>query len=224
MRQAIAALAAAGVVLGAWAMGALGPSPYAPVVSIERTAAYRNAGLLAEAERLPVARAYLARGFEYQRNRSDCGPASAADLLHSIGRRDSQAEVMAQGGVASLFGYVIPGLSLDQEAALLRRTTGARVTLLRNLDREAFRAVLARTNDPHLRVIVNFDRGALFARGFGHFSPLLAYLADRDLVLVGDVNRDYGLYLVSSSRLFEAMNTVDSMTGKKRGLLMVAVR
>ena len=74
-----------------------------------------------------------------------------------------------------------------------------------------------------LRFVVNFHRGPMFGRGHGHFSPILAYLAGRDLVLVGDVNHDYGLYLVSASRLFDAMNTIDSVTGKKRGLLMVTL-
>jgi hypothetical protein len=208
----------------AWSFGVFSPSPYARVASIERTPTYRNASLLAEAERMPVARAYLSRPFEYQHNPSVCGPTSAADVLHSMGRRDSQTDVMTRAGVASVFGYVIPGLTLDQEASVLRKTTGDPVTLLRDLDPAAFHKLLARANDPKLRFVVNFHRGPMFGRGHGHFSPILAYLANRDLVLVGDVNHDYGIYLVDARRLFAAMNTIDDVTGKKRGLLMVALR
>lgn len=224
LRWGVAAFAAMLVVAGTWAIGAFSPSPYSHVATIERTATFRNASLLAEAEHMPVAQAYLSRAFEYQHNPSVCGPTSAADLLHSMGRSGSQSDVMTRGDIASVFGYVIPGLTLDQEASLLRRTTGAPVTELRDLDLKAFRGYLARANDPGVRFIVNFHRGPMFGRGHGHFSPILAYLKDHDLVLVGDVNHDYGIYLVSSERLFEAMNTIDDMTGKKRGLLMVAVR
>ena len=226
MRWGIAVVAAlcAVVVAGAWEFGAFSPSPYAHVATIERTSVFRDAALLAEAERMPVARSYLSGAFEYQHNPSVCGPTSAADVLHSIGRRDSQTDVMARAGVTSVFGYVIPGLTLDQEASVLRKTTGDPVVLLRDLDLATFRSDLARANDPKLRFVVNFHRGPMFGRGHGHFSPILAYLADRDLVLVGDVNHDYGIYLVSTPRLFAAMNTIDDVTGKKRGLLMVTLR
>jgi hypothetical protein len=226
MRWGIVAFVAlcAVAVAGAWKIGAFSPSPYAHVATIEHTPVFRDAALLMEAERMPVARAYLSHSFEYQHNPSVCGPTSAADVLHSLGRSDNQTDVMTRAGVTSVFGYVIPGLTLDQEASVLRKTTGDPVTLLRDLDLTTFRALLARANDPRLRFVVNFHRGPMFGRGHGHFSPILAYLSDRDLVLVGDVNHDYGIYLVSASRLFDAMNTIDDVTGKKRGLLMVTLR
>jgi hypothetical protein len=68
---------------------------------------------------------------------------------------------------------------------------------------------------------VNFHRGPLFGIGHGHFSPILGYLADKDLVFVGDVNHDYMPFVVSSARLFDAMNTVDSASGLKRGFLVI---
>jgi Phytochelatin synthase len=208
-----------------WTLRALSNDPrYAHVATIEKTSTFRNVSLLAEAERMPVAESYLAHHFEYQQNASVCGPTSAADLMRSIGHPESQTDVIAQGGIKTVFGYVIPGLTLDQEASLLRGATGAPVTLLRGLDLPTFRKYLASANDPARRFIVNFHRGPMFGRGGGHFSPILAYLPDRDLVLVGDVNENYGIYLVSSQRLFDAMNTVDSVTGKKRGLLMVTVQ
>jgi hypothetical protein len=226
MRWGIVVFAAlcAVAVAGAWKIGAFSPSPYAHVATIERTPVFRDATLLSEAERMPVAQAYLSRSFEYQHNPSVCGPTSAADVLHSLGRSDSQTDVMTRAGVTSVFGYVIPGLTLDQEASVLRKTTGDPVTLLRDLDLATFRSLLARANDPKLRFVINFHRGPMFGRGHGHFSPILAYLSDRDLVLVGDVNHDYGIYLVSAARLFDAMNTIDDVTDKKRGLLMVTLR
>ena len=61
----------------------------------------------------------------------------------------------------------------------------------------------------------------LFGRGGGHHSPIGGYLPDPDLVLVLDVNGSYKPWLVKSERLFEAMNTVDSSTGRKRGLIRI---
>jgi len=65
LRWSIATAAAlcAVVAAGAWHLGVFSPSPYAHVASIERTAVFRDAALIAEAERGPVARAYLARSF-----------------------------------------------------------------------------------------------------------------------------------------------------------------
>lgn len=221
---AAAALCAVVVIAGIWKFGAFSSSPYALVATIEHTPVFRDPSLLAQAERMPVARAYLSRAFEYQHNPSVCGPTSAADVLHSIGRRDSQTDVMTRAGVTSVFGYVIPGLTLDQEASVLRKTTGDPVAERRGLDLATFRGLVARANDPKLRLVVNFHRGPMFGHGHGHFSPILAYLPARDLVLVGDVNHDYGIYLVDTSRLFAAMNTIDDVTGKKRGLLIVTLR
>jgi len=223
----IASVVAAAVTAGAvfWTLHSIGNDPrYAHVATIEKSATFRNANLLAEAERMPVAQSYLTHHFEYQHNASVCGPTSAADLLRSIGHPESQTDVIAHGAIRTVFGYVIPGLTLDQEASLLRGVTGAPVTLLRDLDLSTFRKYLVDANDPARRFIVNFHRGPMFGRGGGHFSPILAYLPDRDLVLLGDVNQSYGIYLVSSQRLYDAMNTVDSITGKKRGLLMVSLQ
>jgi hypothetical protein len=46
-------------------------------------------------------------------------------------------------------------------------------------------------------------------------------LVDEDLVLVLDVNKKYGPWLVKPARLYEAMNTLDGGALKKRGLLLM---
>ena len=84
---------------------------------------------------------------------------------------------------------------------------------------------MAHANDASRRYVVNFNRGPLFGRGHGHHSPILGYLAEQDLVFVGDVNRDFGgPWLVKSARLYEAMDTTDGTSGKKRGLIVMEVR
>src|SRR5580704_8638228 len=110
------------------------------------------------------------------------------------------------------------GLTLDEEAGLLERETGKSVKELRDLSLETFRAEIAKSNDPSRRIIINFLRTPLFGRGHGHFSPVLGYLPAEDLVFVGDVNANYRPWLVPTSRLFDAQNTIDSSSHAKRGL------
>ena len=77
------------------------------------------------------------------------------------------------------------------------------------------------SNDPRRRYIVNFHRTPLYGQGHGHHSPIGGYLERENLVFVLDTNESYQPFLVDPRRLFEAMNTVDSTGGKKRGLLLV---
>jgi hypothetical protein len=194
---------------------------YDHVVSIAQAPAYQDAALLERAWALPVAAAYREDGFEYQSNPSFCGPASAANVAQSFGVAMTQTSALEGASVRPVFGLLPGGVTLDQEAEILRLSTDRAVTVLRDLDLAGFRAELARANDPALRYVINFHRGPLFGDGHGHFSPILGYLAQEDLVFVGDVNEEFQPFLVSSARLFEAMNTTDTATGLKRGLLRV---
>lgn len=197
-------------------------NPYAEIASIAEASAYQNAALIERAWALPVAAAYRDHGYEYQSNPSFCGPTSAANLLQSRGEDVTQQSVLAQTDVRPIFGLLPLGLTLDEEAELLR-DRGQHVTLLRDLSLEQFRDHLARANDPASRYIINFHRGPLWGEGHGHFSPTLGYLAEEDLVFVGDVNENFQPFLVSSERLFQAMDTIDTTSKQKRGLLFVEV-
>lgn len=194
---------------------------YSQVATIEREPTYQDPALLAKAFALPVAAAYQAGGLDYQRNGSFCGPTTAVDVQRSLGRKADQADILDGTNVHSTFGMLFGGLTLDEEAELLRAKTGRKVTVLRDLDLAAFRAEIAQANDPGRRYTVNFTRGPLFGRGGGHHSPIGGYLAEEDLVLVLDVNAKYKPWLVKTERLFAAVNTVDRASKKKRGLLRI---
>ncbi|HXZ17352.1 MAG TPA: phytochelatin synthase family protein, partial [Roseiarcus sp.] len=56
------------------------------------------------------------------------------------------------------------------------------------------------------------------------FSPVLGYIADQDLVFVGDVNAKFKPWLVPTQRLYDAQNTIDSDSGLKRGVLEIEAR
>jgi len=72
--------------------------------------------------------------------------------------------------------------------------------------------------DSSCAVIVNYHMQTLGQEpGYGHHSPLAAYHVDTDRFLLLDVWPDTSECWATSSRLYTAMNTVDSDTGKTRG-------
>jgi len=214
----IVALGGAGA---AWTIYRADHDPrYANVISIADAPSYQDPALLARAWALPVAAAYRYDGFEYQANPSFCGPTSAANVAQSLGAEVTQTTVLRGTSIKPFLGFV-PGITLDQEAEILRVATGRRVEILRDLDLATFRTHLAQANDPSVRYVVNFNRAALWGEGHGHISPILGYLPEEDLVFVGDVNARFQPFLVPSERLLEAMNTTDTSTGRSRGLLRI---
>jgi len=196
------------------------PTTY-DVEPISRLAEYQDPALLERAWGLPVAATY-GRAVEAQRNVSVCGPTSAANVFRSLGRGPATATAVVEGtGRCRLLGYCWNGLTLDELAAVVRAKNVREVTVLRDLTLADFRDHMAHANDPARRYLVNFNRGLLFGRGGGHHSPVGGYLADRDLVFVLDVNASFGPWLVPAERLYRAMDSVDSESQRKRGLLLI---
>ena len=192
---------------------------YSRVVSIKSTPEFQDPKLLDRAFALPVAQTY--RGLEFQKNGSFCGPTTAVDVMHSLDLPASQSTILDGSGISSYFGIIPGGITLDQLADLLRARTGRKATVLRDLDRNQFREHMRRANDPARRYLVNFHRGPLFGKGGGHHSPIGGYLEPEDLVLVDDVNQKFRPWLVKTDRLFDAVDTVDRQSHKKRGLLLL---
>lgn len=189
-------------------------------VSIKTQRSYQDALLLDKAWALPVAASYKPH-IEFQRNGSFCGPTSLANVQHSQGQAGDQSTVLDGTGFHTWLGYLPKGLTLDELADIARQKLGKRVTVMRGLDLAGFRQQLKLANDPSRRYVINFSRQPLFGAGGGHHSPIAGYLADEDLVLVLDVNSDFGPWLVKPERLWAAMNTVDDSSHKPRGLLLI---
>jgi hypothetical protein len=195
---------------------------YSDVVSIRSAASFQHPALIRKAWALPAAARYRPH-FEFQSNPSFCGPASVVNVLRSRGRMGvRQADLLDHSGIFNVFGMIPGGLSLDELAGLARHhLTGATVSTLRELDAATFREHLHGCNGPSRRYIANFSRGPLFGTGSGHHSPIAGYLRDEDLVLVLDVNRAFGPWLVAADRLHAAVRTVDPTTQRPRGLLLI---
>jgi phytochelatin synthase len=211
-----AVLSGATVLLGAGALvvNQSRVSPQAIALSVTRTPA-----LIERAWRLPVA-ATFGRYLIWQSNPSRCGPAAVANAYRSLEEpANTEGKVLAGSG-RCWTGLCILGLTLDELAEVARTNTNREITVLRNLSEEQFREHLRRSNDPNRRYIVNFSRQAIFGTGVGHHSPIGGYLDTEDLVFILDVNPDYQPWPVETSRLFAAVNTLESE--KKRGLLLVS--
>jgi len=193
--------------------------PTFDVPSIRARKEYQDPALLARGWELPAAQSVRPK-LSYQSNGSKCGPSSLANVFRSLGEDVDEQGILKDSGKC-WSGICFGGLTLDELAELARKRGTRKVMLLRDLDYEAFLAELRRSNDPKRRYVVNFQRGLLFAKGTGHHSPIGGYLEPEDLVFVLDVNEDFRPWLVEPRRLFDAMNSVDSSSGKKRGLLLI---
>lgn len=118
------------------------------------------------------------------------------------------------------------GLDLD-ELACLARCNGAEVELQRANanDLEAWRAAIAHAAEQEAVIIASYDRAAMGQTGSGHFSPIGGHHAARDLVLVLDVARfKYPPHWVSAEQLWQAMQSIDPVTGKARGWISLRRR
>jgi len=192
----------------------------APVVPITTDPRYQDAAMLETAWALPVARTYR-QTFEYQVNPMFCGPATAVNALKSVGISQFQQSTVFDKSSIKYMKAMTAGLTLDEMATLVHDSSGWNVTALHDLTLAQFREHLKRSNDPAVRYTINFHRKPLYGYSGGHHSPIGGYLEKEDLVFVLDVYDPFKPFLVSSARLYEAMNTMDDESGKTRGLLLM---
>lgn len=79
--------------------------------------------------------------------------------------------------------------------------------------------------DRNSRLIVNYSRKALPQDGDGHISPIGAYDADTDTVLILDVAKyKYPPVWITVQTLHDAMMLVDSGSNRSRGFVQVSVQ
>ncbi|ESQ44598.1 hypothetical protein EUTSA_v10003193mg [Eutrema salsugineum] len=72
-------------------------------------------------------------------------------------------------------------------------------------------------------MISTYDRGVFKQTGTGHFSPIGGYNAERDMALILDVARfKYPPHWVPLKLLWEAMDSIDQSTGKRRGFMLIS--
>lgn len=116
------------------------------------------------------------------------------------------------------------GLTLQQAAGLLSAyPVGVEFVFASDSSPSQFKSqAIEALKATDKRLIINFSRQALGQAGIGHFSPVVAYNATRDMFLVMDVAR-YKLppVWVKSELLFKALQGEDSSSKKSRGYIIV---
>jgi hypothetical protein len=173
----------------------------------------------------------LRHAFEPQSRRAYCGVASAVIVLNAL-RGSSFATQSnfftdAASGVRSSLQVTFAGMSLGELAALLRaHGVDATAQYASDTTIEQFRAV-ARQNlaMPGDYLLVNYQRAALGQERIGHISPVAAYNAAADRLLILDVaSYRYPPFWVPTEALWQAMNTIDDASGRTRGFVIVKAR
>ncbi|OVA13849.1 Phytochelatin synthase [Macleaya cordata] len=111
------------------------------------------------------------------------------------------------------------------KVACLALCNGANVQALRTNQStiDDFRQyVITSTSSEDCHVITSYHRRPFKQTGSGHFSPIGGYHAGRDMVLLLDVARfKYPPHWVPLTLLWEAMDTVDEVTGLRRGFMLI---
>lgn len=158
--------------------------------------------------------------------RSYCGVATGTAVAEAFGAEARQRTFFEEttDPPVSSWNAFFSGLTLRELADLLEargyevQVRYAGETSAATFRREA-RANLDSTGD---FVVVNYLRRAAGQDGGGHISPLGAYHAGSDRLLVLDTARyKYPPFWITTDRLFEAMATEDDASRRTRGYLLV---
>ena len=163
-----------------------------------------------------------------QKTMSYCGVASSVTVLKALGRESTQWDFFndATSDVRSRLQVTFGGMTLGQLDGLLSAHGLVTHSLHGDeLSLDEFRTIVLKnlaTSGDYL--LVNYQRKALDQTGSGHISPVAAYNASADLVLVLDTaDFKYPYTWVPLERLYDALHDVDSASGRSRGILEVAL-
>ena len=168
-----------------------------------------------------------------------CGPATIATVLNSL-EVDRPApprfypwRLWTQDMVFTPENQAVkPYAVVEHEGLLL----GELATFFQNLgvaaehhhadafDADGLRDIVTETlADPDRRLVVNYSRQPINQTGGGHISPVAAYDAGSDRVLILDVARyKYPPVWLTIEDLHSAMSAVDPDSGSVRGLVVVS--
>lgn len=175
-----------------------------------------------------VDHASLARTFEPQARPAYCGVASAVTVLNALNpaARLTQQTFFSEAAsrVRGELQVTFAGMTLPQLAGLLQ-AHGAQVETFHasGTTLDAFRdAALMNLRTGGDYLLVNYARGELGQGDTGHISPVAAYNAVVDRLLVLDVAAyQYPAAWVRTADLWKAMSTIDPESGLSRGYLVV---
>jgi len=173
--------------------------------------------------------AALAEHFEAQRLASYCGVASSVIALNALGRPADQQSFFtdAASAVRGEWAVTFGGMSLPHLAGLLaahgveaEAVHAAEMTV--DAMRERVRDELKRPGDI---LLLNYQRSELGQVAGGHISPLAAYDAESDRVLILDTAAHrYPPVWAELTAVHRAASAIDDASGLSRGLVSVRAR
>lgn len=168
----------------------------------------------------------LQAAFQTQEKGSWCGVASSVTVLNARGAALAQADFFSDRAtkIRSWFWVTFGGMTLRDLAGMIAaHGATTEVHYAEDEDVDRFRGEVARNlAQAGDWLIINYDRAAIGEAGGGHISPLSAYDADSDRVLVLDTaSYKYPPHWIPVAQLIDAMNSQDSESGRSRGWLVV---
>lgn len=168
----------------------------------------------------------MAENFESQKLTSFCGVASSSIVLNALGKDVSQTSLFNDEAseVRPIWQVAVRGMTIQVLAEILE-SHGVEVATSHAdaSDLEEFRQTVIRnlsSEDDYM--LVNYQREELGQSRVGHISPIAAYNAETDRVLVMDTAAyKYPHTWVPLEGLFGAMTTIDGESGISRGWIEV---
>jgi len=187
----------------------------------------------AQADFVPLIAQYVT-----QENQAFCGVASVVMVLNGLGIAAPNApewdrNYFTQENVLNAdTEVVIPREKIARQGLTLEELSGIFASYPVQVEHhhggdvsldEFRRLIVTNLAEPDNFVVVNYLRRAIGQERGGHISPLGAYDAASDQVLILDVSRyKYPPVWVEMEALWNAVNTVDSVSGLTRGVVVVA--
>lgn len=181
----------------------------------------------------------LATYLESEQILTFCGPATIAAVLNSLDIKRPVPQKLYPWGLFTQDTIFTPenqavkpypmveheGLVLEQLTAFFNNLgVKAEMHHADTIDEAKLRQVIKETlADPNKRLVINYTRKAIGQTGDGHISPIGAYDADTDRVLVLDVAKyKYPPVWMTVADLYKAINTINSGSNKTRGIVVVS--
>ncbi len=230
------------VFLCAFVSSAFGEAPAASTASAEPTVVYwDSAEGKALRARMPADADYwqLAPNFTAQITQSYCSVASAVTVLNAMPITKPVDPAYAPYAYFTQSNFFTPevakvisaktvmemGMTREQMAETLSHQGVKAISIAGDtISEEGLRTLLKKAlGDDGQFVLANYFRANLGQVGGGHWSALAAYDAQSDSVLILDVAKyKYPPAWVSISMLQQAINTIDTVSNKARGLVVVS--
>lgn len=181
----------------------------------------------------------LATYLESEQILTFCGPATIAAVLNSLDVKRPVPQRLYPWGLFTQDTVFTPenqavkpypmveheGLVLEQLTAFFNNLgVKAEMHHADAIDEARLRQMIKDTlAEPNKRLVINYTRKAIGQNGDGHISPVGAYDADTDRVLVLDVAKyKYPPVWMTVGDLYKAINTIDSGSNKTRGIVVVS--